>query len=494
MSKNDGTVVIDDVILLCNRILDSIDKHNLLTTIVERWNSEKSCQDKIYVLKSVQFLLDENTSRNFISRSINCQVLQDFIWEKLNTGHWKEVWRGWRELYAIIALMRIVNAVKCLLHLLVKSEKDNIKVHNSSFKRNHCDYNDYNCEYSPQTKDTKPKPDAIKVQHTETSDSETMDMKDNSYIISILEDVVKMADMGVLLGYPVQDNALEMIAQLVTEFISKNTYVPGWKETKVPKMEPGYKFSLDDVKVKLPQKCQALKPLKRLTDPSLEQFIIDHKEPGKAAIITGCMSDWPALSGPRKWNVERLVQVAGPRTVPIEIGRNYTSDQWTQKLMTIKQFAHQYLKDDSCDIGYLAQHQLLDQIPSLAQDIHIPDLCFTGEEDDVDINVWIGPAGTVSPLHTDPKHNFLCQVSGSKYIVLYPAESTKYLYPHPTPLLFNTSRIDLQNVDVEKFGDFEHASGEHLILNPGEMLYIPPGMWHFVKSLETSFSVSFWWK
>merc|ERR1719285_263252 len=146
-------------------------------------------------MKSVQFLLDENASKNFISRSINCQVLQDFIWEKLNTGHWKEVWRGWRELYAIIALMRIVNAVKCLLHLLVKSEKDNIKVYNSSFKRNHCDDNDYNCDYLPEIKDAKS--ESIKVQYKETSNSETMDMKDNSYIISILEDIVKMADMGV---------------------------------------------------------------------------------------------------------------------------------------------------------------------------------------------------------------------------------------------------------------------------------------------------------
>lgn len=52
------------------------------------------------------------------------------------------------------------------------------------------------------------------------------------------------------------------------------------------------------------------------------------------------MCDWPACSGPRRWSRERLVGVAGPRTVPVELGRNYTSDQWTQKLMTVKEFVN----------------------------------------------------------------------------------------------------------------------------------------------------------
>lgn len=62
--------------------------------------------------------------------------------------------------------------------------------------------------------------------------------------------------------------------------------------------------------------------------------------------------------------------------------------------------------------GYLAQHRLFDQIPELLDDIIIPDYCAFGEEgiDNVDMNIWIGPAGTVSPLHFDPKNNIFCQV------------------------------------------------------------------------------------
>lgn len=32
------------------------------------------------------------------------------------------------------------------------------------------------------------------------------------------------------------------------------------------------------------------------------------------------------------------------------------------------------------------------------------------------------------------------------------------------------------------------------VLEAGQMLFIPPGWWHYVKSTTVSFSVSFWWR
>jgi lysine-specific demethylase 8 len=32
------------------------------------------------------------------------------------------------------------------------------------------------------------------------------------------------------------------------------------------------------------------------------------------------------------------------------------------------------------------------------------------------------------------------------------------------------------------------------VLEAGQMLFIPPGWWHYVRSTTVSFSVSFWWR
>ncbi|KAF8982868.1 hypothetical protein BGZ46_000430 [Entomortierella lignicola] len=185
----------------------------------------------------------------------------------------------------------------------------------------------------------------------------------------------------------------------------------------------------------------------RLHLPTLDAFQQHVNSPlgGTPIVITGAIEHWPARE---RWtDLDTICRTAGPdRLVPIEIGSQYTDEQWTQKLVTMREFIEKYITLDHGEVqdstkekeerqvGYLAQHDLFDQIPRLRRDIDIPDYCLIepienegyNPPDDVLLNAWFGPRGTVSPMHTDPYHNLLAQVVGRKYIRLYaPKESSK---------------------------------------------------------------------
>lgn len=193
--------------------------------------------------------------------------------------------------------------------------------------------------------------------------------------------------------------------------------------------------------------------------------------------------------------------------------------------------------------AYLAQHQLFLQLPHLRNDILIPDHCYTAppphpdpedpsralpELDEALLNAWLGPPGTITPLHTDPYHNLLVQVVGSKYVRLYaPHEGSAHMRKRGKEGgvdMGNTSFWDVGVIegwddDTNSRGDDEddQTVGEEdeenqrrkkkekeieefnkvpfldCILEPGDTLYIPIGWWHYVRGLSVSFSVSIWW-
>ena len=276
----------------------------------------------------------------------------------------------------------------------------------------------------------------------------------------------------------------------------------------------------------------------RISSPSFESFEQhmqnpkDHCIGSEPIIITGVLDSWPAR-GDRPWNNPNYLlskTIEGRRLVPIETGRSYVDNGWGQTIITFKEFLNQYIllgsQNSVLATGYLAQHDLFAQIPSLRNDIAIPDYCYTSpppphnssplapkhsempQLEDPLLNAWFGPAGTITPLHTDPYHNILAQVVGRKYIRLYaPGEGNK-IYPRSIEDggvdMSNTSAVDIgvlagwdgtvheQKKAHESFPLFNEAQYVDCILNEGECLYIPVGWWHYVRSLSISFSVSFW--
>lgn len=302
-----------------------------------------------------------------------------------------------------------------------------------------------------------------------------------------VKDVIKACDMGLIMGVPILKNILSKIAFALTS--REHTEEETGAQCKRRKTSHCSEQQLSHDNIVPEAIC-----------PSLDEFESSYMEKKQPVVLKSTIDFWPALSS-RKWSVDYLMKIAHHRTVPVEIGSKYTDENWTQKLITLEEFVSTYIwnyDDEHQKVGYLAQYQLFDQIPQLKEDFSIPTYCCLTEGDDedidVDINAWFGPAGTVSPLHYDPKNNLLAQVFGEKYVRLYQEEFTSSLYPTDSRLLNNTSQVDVENPDHKKFPLFATVPYQECILKPGDVLFIPPKCWHYVRSLSVSFSISFWWK
>lgn len=236
-------------------------------------------------------------------------------------------------------------------------------------------------------------------------------------------------------------------------------------------------------------------PIDTLELPSIQEFRENFFLPQIPAVIQNCIEHWPARA---KWSdLGYFIQHFGYRIVPIEIGSKYTESNWGQKLVRLKDFIDRQFISRKTDtiVEYLAQHDLLNQIPELQEDIRIPDYCYiSSPESEVEVKIWFGPWGTVSPLHFDKKHNLLAQVAGTKRLLLADPTDSEDVYPFEGEMLSNTSQVDLENVDELQFPNIKNVSFHEIILNSGEMLYIPPGWWHHVRALSNSISISFWWE
>lgn len=105
---------------------------------------------------------------------------------------------------------------------------------------------------------------------------------------------------------------------------------------------------------------------------------------------------------------------------------------------------------------------------------------------------WIGPAGTVTPLHCDYDDNIFAQVWGSKRIFLAPPHHDQFLYPREAnPVLFG-SPFDPEAPDFGRFPLARQALLVECIVNPGDMLYVPAGWYHQVRALTFSLSANRW--
>ncbi|KAI6087933.1 Clavaminate synthase-like protein [Hypoxylon rubiginosum] len=328
-----------------------------------------------------------------------------------------------------------------------------------------------------------------------------------------------------------------------------------WKEATTPKdtltldsakkrMKPGVEDVFSSAEPFTPPVKHPIESVDGLPMEAFQAYMDnsqDLKLGPRPLIIRSSIRDWPALTT-NPWRSPSYLlsrTFDGRRLVPVEIGRSYVDEGWGQKIITFNEFLTEYIDPSLAGVrdgssgepaispsptrstAYLAQHPLFTQLPSLRNDILIPDYCYTAppphptdpsidqpELDEPLLNAWLGPPGTITPLHNDPYHNILTQVVGRKYVRLYSPLDTEEMQARGRENGVEMGNTSLMDVGVVEGWDALPENDDHVqedldafkkvpfldcILEPGDALYIPIGWWHYVRGLSVSFSVSFWW-
>ncbi|WET76262.1 cupin-like domain-containing protein [Amycolatopsis sp. QT-25] len=247
----------------------------------------------------------------------------------------------------------------------------------------------------------------------------------------------------------------------------------------------------DPLEVTLRASGLTVRPVPRLGRPSageIEELITRRRRP---AILTGMIEDWPARTD---WTPQKLIERHGGKTVtalmdlPADGVLMPDRQSAYERTLTFASFVETMLTTTTAKPCYLAYTRVADILPSA--DYDFATLLGRADDDTGDTRAWIGSAGTRSMFHSDLKDNLFCQIWGRKHVVLLPWEHSMAAYPFPDNLV--NSQVDLAEVDLGRFPRLREAPLLAATMNPGDVLFMPRGCWHDIRSRSPSISINHW--
>jgi ribosomal protein L16 Arg81 hydroxylase len=216
-------------------------------------------------------------------------------------------------------------------------------------------------------------------------------------------------------------------------------------------------------------------------------------------------NNWPAIE---KWKsleyLNSVITDESPSCTLIALdGQTFLKHELCEVLTTLnakESIQNILFKNDTTTTAQRMYCRLyLDTQPALVTDLNHLELeaVFLSHFESKNCGIWFSSSGCVTPLHYDLCHGLLIQISGRKRFIFASPDETIYLYPNRNPYSKNQTS-SLANLTKWMSGDVEEMRRHPAIdeaqwyivdLSPGDILYTPPGWWHYVISLDDSISV-----
>ena len=223
----------------------------------------------------------------------------------------------------------------------------------------------------------------------------------------------------------------------------------------------------------------------------MKYFLIEKKKrldlnyKDKAYVVKNYADNWKAS---KKWTFNYLKNIKGSNLEVNTVKGNATLGEGKISSISFKKYISQIISNKNK--YYLTTFYLFKKFPKLIKDINYEYI----KSNSLFCHVlsWIGPKNSITGFHCDWSENINVQVRGEKVFYLVSPEFNKYMYiSDKFERISATSKVDLKKIKSNKFPLFKKAKVIKVNLKKGDLIYVPRGWWHYVKSLEPSISVSF---
>ncbi len=236
----------------------------------------------------------------------------------------------------------------------------------------------------------------------------------------------------------------------------------------------------------------AVEELERIEAPAVDAFLQRHVRPRRPVVLTGLTEGWLP---PSEWTPERMAARYGDaRVVAARLAGGTLMDHPTDGVVfrhvRLREFVDSLAGPDPASDYVMAPTW---NLPATFQaEFRVPPYCVGAPH--FRAKVWLGKAGTVTPMHRDVPHNLHVHLTGRKRWLLVPSRLSSRVYPRGLLSgMPNFSQVDPEQPDYDRHPRFRGVTVFGATLTSGETLFIPHGWWHHTRSLDDAVSMNFWW-
>jgi hypothetical protein len=245
-------------------------------------------------------------------------------------------------------------------------------------------------------------------------------------------------------------------------------------------------------------------PIERIAKPSAEEFLrYSSHEHARPFVVPG------ALAGkrfPSQWTEESWRASIGHLVMNVWVSATgtfrggtppYDATQLVSVKMPVNEFFDRLNGSPAKPILAPNEKYYLFQVPIAQLEAIMGDYerpSFLPDVAEVRPHAWVSGPGVSTQPHYDLAENLFVQVRGRKRVLLWDPSQYSLLHTIPLHESYGTeSRIDMNAPDIEKYPEFARSRAVECTLEAGDLLYIPLGWFHYVTTLEHSFSLNHWW-